>query len=222
MCKKIIEALLILLLGLCSLVLIFIFFSAFNLEKSIFVFISKQFSDSWTGLFFSGLLGSLISSVIMYVTISKNTEEKQMENQLKFRELFSEKHRWNIHILLSYIANLRKFNDENKSVNKKVVESVLDESYLISVADKEELQVEDFEMILENHIFELYDYMGIFEIADEMINNRTLDKKLFKISYMYRIESLYRSTVVQKELEGFPGDWVGFKNVSKILGEKWK
>lgn len=192
------------------------------MEKSIFVFIGNHLKDSWLGLFFSGLLGALISSAIMYVTISKNTEEKQMENQLAFRNLFSEKRRWNIHVLLSYIADIKKSADKQIEVDVSDLKSVLDEDYLACVKDKTKLNLDDFEMILEKHIYELYDYMGIFEIADKMVKNGTLDKKLFKLSYLYRIENLCCSKTVRHELDCFPGYWPGFRKLMKIFGDEWK
>ena len=48
----------------------------------------------------------------------------------------------------------------------------------------------------------LIDYMGVFEIAYKMIKKHELSWSNFKMSYLYRIESLLKNPIVNKELFG--------------------
>ena len=77
------------------------------------------------------------------------------------------------------------------------------------------MTVIDFESILRRHMLDLYDYMGTFEIAAQMIKDGVLDENMFQVSYRYKLDALKKSETVNKELNDFPEDW-------KILSELLK
>ena len=214
--KRIIEILLLITL-IITVGILFIVFFLFVKEKCNNSTLSQLNIESWAGMLISGLIGAIISSLVMYITITKNTEEKQMENQLKLRELFSEERRWKIHLVLSYIVEISRNGNEEKDIDCESVKITLGEGYFKWETDKKRLKKEDFELILKAHIYELYDYMGLFEIAYKMIRNKTLDKNLFETNYKYRLENLWKSTVVRNELNSSPNYWLNFRRITKIF-----
>ena len=114
--KRIIEILLLITL-IITVGILFIVFFLFVKEKCNNSTLSQLNIESWAGMLISGLIGAIISSLVMYITITKNTEEKQMENQLKLRELFSEERRWKIHLVLSYIVEISRNGNEEKDID---------------------------------------------------------------------------------------------------------
>ena len=67
----------------------------------------------------------------------------------------------------------------------------------------------------------LFDYMGVFEIAYKMIKKHELPWSNFKMSYLYRIESLLKNPIVKKELFGNEeAYWKCFFSLIKKLKQK--
>lgn len=53
---------------------------------------------------------------------------------------------------------------------------------------------------LENHKVEVNDYLGLFEICEEMIERQTIPEDTFRTFYLYRLEYMLGNTWILKKL----------------------
>ena len=198
-------------------ILVFVLLSVIYPELSnCFVALSKKITDSNVlGCFLSGLLGALITGGITYLSLNNTTKQLQMDNQIKFRTLFSEINRWKIQLIIFYISDLKPEPQAEQTIKRKYLNSAFTNDYLGDFNDDYDMTVIDFESILRRHMLDLYDYMGTFEIAAQMIKDGVLDENMFQVSYRYKLDALKKSETVNKELNDFPEDW-------KILSELLK
>lgn len=216
--KNFLNILIGIIITLAVLVLVFLLFSVIcpGVINS-FVELNKIISNSnFIGCFLSGLLGALITGGITYFSLSKTTKELQMDNQIKFKNLFSEEKRWRIQLILFYIADLKNDTQLENEIKKKELNSALTDDFLGKFAKHDVLTVEDFENILKKHIFDLYDYMGIYEIAQKMIEDGILNKKIFAVSYRYKLSALNESDTVKQELDNCPGEWTVLRKLLNV------
>lgn len=216
--KKFVNIIITIICTLTTVILVFVLLSVICPELSnCFVALSKKISNSNVlGCFLSGLLGALITGGITYLSLNNTTKELQMDNQIKFRNLFSEEKRWRIQLILLYIADLKNETQIESKIKKKELNSALTDDFLGKFAKQDVLTVEDFENILKKHIFDLYDYMGIYEIAQKMIEDRILNKKMFDVSYRYKLNALNKSDTVKQELDNYPEDWIVLRKLLNI------
>lgn len=215
--KKLFNILITIICTLTTVILVFVLLSVICPELSnCFVALSKKITDSNVlGCFLSGLLGALITGGITYLSLNNTTKQLQMDNQIKFRTLFSEINRWKIQLIIFYISDLKPESQAEKTIKRKYLNSALTNDYLGDFNDDYDMTVIDFESILRRHMLDLYDYMGTFEIAAQMIKDGVLDENMFQVSYRYKLDALKKSETVNKELNDFPEDW-------KILSELLK
>lgn len=207
--KNFLNILIGIIITLAVLVLIFLLFSVIcpGVINS-FVELNRIISNSnFIGCFLSGLLGALITGGITYLSLNNTTKQLQMDNQIKFRTLFSEINRWKIQLILFYISDLKPESLAEKTIKRKYLNSALTNDYLGDFNDDYDMTVKDFESILRRHMLDLYDYMGTFEIAAQMIKDGVLDENMFQVSYRYKLNALKKSETVNKELNDFPENW---------------
>ena len=144
----------------------------------------------------SGIIGAGISAGLVYAGLREGNKAKQIENQIKLRELFSEKQRWEVYRTIqsgfldtSYWYHLE---EENKHIskNEKIACMIGEENFSETFAYK--------------YYFypALCDYIGLFEVAYMMIKKGQLSKKNFEASYRYRIENLMQTDTVKKIITG--------------------
>ena len=106
--KKLVNIIITIICTLTTVILVFVLLSVICPELSnCFVALSKKITDSNVlGCFLSGLLGALITGGITYLSLNNTTKQLQMDNQIKFRTLFSEINRWKIQLIIFYISDL--------------------------------------------------------------------------------------------------------------------
>ena len=68
------------------------------------------------GILLSGLFGSIFSTICFVDSVSKNTTELQMQNQLKLRDMFAEEKRWEIHVWL-FTGNEKEIASHQMELN---------------------------------------------------------------------------------------------------------
>lgn len=121
----------------------------------------------------SGIIGAGISAGLVYAGLREGNKAKQIENQIKLRELFSEKQRWEVYRTIqsgfldtSYWYHLE---EENKHISKN--------EKIAYATDETTFQ--------KTYAFRFYflpalnDYLGLFEVAYMMIKKGQLSKKNF-------------------------------------------
>ena len=207
-CNTILTVALTLILSLSVLTLLAIFLNQVVFVKNFFNFGNI---DCRLDSFFSGLLGSFIAAGLTFVAINSNTDAIKAENQIKFRNLFSEEKRWKIHTVLALISGLKeKCEKEGKieGIEVEKLKALLGEEYIKTGGEEKKICFkEELENLLKAHERELWDYMGTLELAEEMIKKDVLDEKQFKVSYKYRLDYLTKSCTVMKELNDCQTQW---------------
>lgn len=125
----------------------------------------------------SGIIGAILSAIVVCVSLGKTTAAKQMENQLRLREMFGTEKRWAVHTVLRE-ENVHKTPEE------------LGELYWKKL-HPQPLEMEEPPAKEKEHEFmlALYDYLGLFELAFMMIKSGQLNKDAFFTSYSYRIDN---------------------------------
>ena len=68
---------------------------------------------------------------------------------------------------------------------------------------------------LADHLDDVNDYLGLFEICEEMIANKSLDQGVFEKLYLYRLRRIMSNEFVVNYLEKTSEDWVNFYNLIK-------
>lgn len=160
--------------------------------------------DSFCAIILSGLLGSALSSVIMLLSFQDSNKQLQAQNQLTLREMFAEKRRWHIHLLLSRIATCNDdyIDDDGINLDNCVVSKLFTKEKRKKInkmeSDNELKKMLEEELIKRNS--SLDDYLGIFEIAYKMLKNGTLDRDMFFTSYSYRINCFTKSDTVHNKI----------------------
>ena len=146
--------------------------------------------------FFGGIVGALVSSFFVYQGLREGSKAKQIENQLKLREMFAEERRWEVH-------------------NTILTE---DMSYWFRLAEKTAMPRTALEGRAENLFnLALWDYLGLFEVAKMMLDNEELSRKDFKTSYKYRLENFKNSRYAKPVLED--GDKAYWRNLQVLIDE---
>lgn len=133
---------------------------------------------------FSGIASGFISAMIVVMQIRKNHRSLQFENQLKLREMFATPERMRIHKIIK--ANEEEpwlYGSDKKLKNVKILS---DSDYFEN----------EFE-------FKVYrdDYLGVFEIMSQMLEDKELDENLCFQSYSYRITKISEYKPIKKILE---------------------
>lgn len=145
----------------------------------------------------SGIIGSILSCYFVLFGFIINKTSKKIDNQLVLRNMFSEKLRWEVHRTLE-TGDVSYWYEQSTEVIPK---DFLENNEIISAIfeNKTWLESRAYKFYFEPA---LIDYMGVFEIAYKMIKKHELSLSNFKMSYLYRIESLLKNPIVNKELFG--------------------
>ena len=148
-----------------TIIFLMIFLANFDkLFPDLCKFFSNLFESTFSGILFSGFIGSLIAALIVFYQIREGNKSLRFTNQLKLRKMFATPERMKIHyIFKKKIENPRVTEENEKSINAK---------YLFDTENEFEIHRDD--------------YLGIFEIAYEMLRKKQVDKELFFQSYSYR------------------------------------
>ena len=149
------------------------------------------------GNLLSGIIGSILSCFFVMVGFIINKNSKKIDNQLVLRNMFSEKLRWEVHRTIETGDVSYWYKQSKEDIPKEFLEN----NEIISgiFENKTWLESRAYKYHFEPALF---DYMGVFEIAYKMIKKHELSWSNFKMSYLYRIESLLKNPIVNKELFG--------------------
>lgn len=132
----------------------------------------------------SGLFGSVISCLFVFLGFAINDKSKKIDNQLVLRNMFSEIQRWEVHRTIATNDRTYWYKLSNEEIPNKMNEEQWRTSKAFSIY---------YELALN-------DYMGLFEIAYRMIKNGQLSKKDFKQIYLYRLKSLINNSHVNEKI----------------------
>lgn len=156
------------------------------------VFIANTFFTTFLG----GIVGALVSSFFVYKGLREGNKAKQIENQLKLREMFAEERRWEVH-------------------NTILTE---DMSYWFGLAEKTAMSGAELEGRAESlFIVALWDYLGLLENAKMMLDKGELSPEDFKTSYKYRLEKLKNNSFIKTMLEDNDKEY--WKNLQALIDE---
>lgn len=166
-------------------------------------------SPSYFNTLLSGIIGAGISAGLVYAGLRDGNKSKQIENQLKLRELFAEERRWEVHRTIqsefkdtSYWYNLECKN-KNLPCNYKIY-------YAQSTCDFCKTTAFSYYFLPA-----LFDYLGLFEVAYMMLKTGQLSKSDFITSYKYRIENVEK--YVWPMINGIERDY--WKTFRKLVEE---
>ncbi|BDX39742.1 MAG TPA: hypothetical protein PK784_00420 [Tenuifilaceae bacterium] len=59
------------------------------------------------------------------------------------------------------------------------------------------------------------DYLGLFEVCEKLLQDRTLDEKLFASSYEYRLQNIVANNVVVEKIRSEKESWSTFLKLLK-------
>lgn len=161
----------------------------------------------------SGIVGSILSCFFVMVGFNINNKSKKIDNQLVLRNMFSEKLRWEVHRTIETGDVSYWYKQSGDEIPKEFIEN--NEVISAIFENKTWLESRAYKFHFEPA---LIDYMGVFEIAYKMIKKHELSWSNFKMSYLYRIESLVKNPIVNKELFGKDkAYWKGFFSLIKKI-----
>lgn len=182
-----------------------------------------EFCGNIPNTLLSGIIGAVLSCVLVLFGFDLSNTSKTIDNQLELRKLFSEEQRWEVHRTLSTGDKsywYEKSGEEMPESPKKVHGDMTNQEKGDKQEQKKEGQNQqkkgetddkDSEKLREeiwqkseafNDFFlsALDDYMGVFEIAYMMIKERQMSKNNFAVSYYYRLVELTKCPVAMEKV----------------------
>lgn len=208
----ILRILLVILLLLGILVLVF-----FVCQMMKEILVPKPSSPDYFNTLLSGIIGSGISAGLVYAGLREGNKSKQIENQIKLRELFSEKQRWEVYRTIQsgvkpYFSPTRYDTSYWHQLENKNLQNCQKNEY-----------IQTFDEFSKTTAYKYYffpalcDYIGLFEVAYMMIKEGQLSKKNFEVSYKYRIGNLLQIKVVREMIFGYEKNY--WKTFRKLVEE---
>ncbi|MBR1403938.1 MAG: hypothetical protein IJ558_07140 [Treponema sp.] len=170
--------------------------------------LAKKVSDvEYFNTLLSGIIGAIISAVLVYAGLKRGNTTKKIDNQLKLREMFSEKRRWEVHrtLMTGNISYWCKKAEENGKNENSDETPTSDKDWTNSKVYKDY-----FEPALD-------DYMGLFEIAHMMLRKNQLSRKDFTSSYLYRLRVLSKKEYVMDKIN--KTEYLGWKELRDLFNE---
>ena len=167
----------------------------------------------------SGIIGAVLSCVLVLFGFDLSNTSKTIDNQLELRKLFSEEQRWEVHRTLSTGDKSYWYKKADESL-KKVHGDMTNQEKVDKQEQKKEGQNQQkkgetddkesenlseekwqkSEAFKDFFLPALDDYMGVFEIAYMMIKERQMSKNNFAVSYYYRLVELTKCPVAMEKV----------------------
>ena len=158
---------------LCAILAIFMFVCLITIMVAVCSMVNEflNYKSALSAIFntlLGGIVGSIISARFVYLGLRDNNTSKQVENQLRLREMFAEERRWKV-----YRSIQTKFKDtsywykqekENLPANSKIDYTANEKDFMKSKAYE--------------HYFipALNDYLGLLEVAYMMLEKNQLSE----------------------------------------------